>query len=521
VGTILLGVGNGVTGTFYVNDIKVYQATPPVNTSKLFTRATGTKVATARTNWNSDAYMLWMNAKNGGSHNHKDSLHMVVWAKDRDILTDTGMTSYDSLNPAFDFQRHQTRSHNTIEIDDTPQRGVNGAETNYDYDDSINGLSSISMLSNSMFDYIDAWTDATLGFRHHRFVLFNRLSKYWIVSDMIEAPEGMHKYNQTWHMPPASGVYIDDDTDRGNSAFSTGTNIQIVPADPTDVTATLQSGYDSRSVNTTNYLSYVKNQSGNTAFDTLLCPKEQGQSVDASVKRLPLNVAQSIATAFTVNVNNDIPPAYYYLSYEDTPMARTFGNYNTNGKMAFIQNGAGDNAQFAALYYGTLLKQGNKNLISSNIQLTDFSVKWNGSTLEAYCSDEQLEVQATVTIYVPSSITCVRLNGRYIPYTQNSSYVTVELAKENIVQLTNSSVTNTSMYHEFNVAFEKPMDNATIYAAIYDEDGKLLGVETSPCGGDSYYSVNVPINVNTKKAKIFVWTDNLNPLGNEEILNME
>ena len=186
-------------------------------------------------------------------------------------------------------------------------------------------------------------------------------------------------------------------------------------------------------MNTTNYLSYVKNQSGNTAFDTLLCPNEEGQFVDASVSRLSIGVAQSIATAFTVNVNNDMPRAYYYLSYEETPSTRTFGNYSTNGKMAFIQDGLGGNAQFAALYYGTSLKQGNINLINSDIQLTDFSVKWNGATLEVYCSNDQVSTQANVTIYVPSSITSVRLNGRCIPYTQKASNVTIVLNEEHTI----------------------------------------------------------------------------------------
>ena len=53
------------------------------------------------------------------------------------------------------------------------------------------------------------------------------------------------------------------------------------------------------------------------------------------------------------------------------------------------------------------------------------------------------------------------------------------------------------------------------------KDGKLLGLETSPCDGDDYYIVNVPINSDTKSAKIFVWADDIKPLGREEILNMK
>jgi len=89
------------------------------------------------------------------------------------------------------------------------------------------------------------------------------------------------------------------------------------------------------------------------------------------------------------------------------------------------------------------------------------------------------------------------------------------------VPLTKTTFKNTATYHKFYVTFEEAIDNATIYAAIYDEDGKLLGLETSPCDGDDYYIVNVPVNSDTKKAKIFVWEDNIKPLGYAETLNME
>jgi len=90
-----------------------------------------------------------------------------------------------------------------------------------------------------------------------------------------------------------------------------------------------------------------------------------------------------------------------------------------------------------------------------------------------------------------------------------------------VVSLTKTTSKNTATYHKFYVTFEEPMDNATIYAAIYDKDGKLLGLETSPCDGDDYYIVNVPVNSNTTKAKIFVWADKNKPLGRAEIINMK
>ena len=80
---------------------------------------------------------------------------------------------------------------------------------------------------------------------------------------------------------------------------------------------------------------------------------------------------------------------------------------------------------------------------------------------------------------------------------------------------------NTETYHKFYVTFEEAMDGATIYAAVYDKDSRLIGLVTAPCDGDDYYIINVPFNQETKKAKIFVWKENMQPFGVAETLRME
>lgn len=144
------------------------------------------QLAACRTGWKPDASMLIMSAKNGGNHNHKDSLHMMYYFDGLDLLADTGMTSYDSGHPHFQWQRHKTRSHNTIEIDGIAQRG-----SDFLYNDSKdelkwNGLSDLNLYTSDAVDRIEAWTDANKGFRHYRNVSYIKNRDFLIVSDMVK-----------------------------------------------------------------------------------------------------------------------------------------------------------------------------------------------------------------------------------------------------------------------------------------------------------------------------------------------
>ncbi len=87
--------------------------------------------------------------------------------------------------------------------------------------------------------------------------------------------------------------------------------------------------------------------------------------------------------------------------------------------------------------------------------------------------------------------------------------------------LTKTTFENTATHHKFHVTFEEATKDATIYAAIYDENDKLLGVQSKLCDGDDDYNMEVPLNADTKKAKIFVWKNNIEPLGGTEVLNMK
>ena len=59
------------------------------------------KIVTDRTGWDSTDSMIFMNAKIGGNHGHRDSLALLFYYGGKALLTDTGMTSYDNSHAHF------------------------------------------------------------------------------------------------------------------------------------------------------------------------------------------------------------------------------------------------------------------------------------------------------------------------------------------------------------------------------------------------------------------------------------
>jgi hypothetical protein len=70
-----------------------------------------------RSSWEEDANFLFFAPRVGGSHYHADQNMIELYAYGHRFVRDTGMCSYSAEDPAFDFLRHQNRSHNTIEVD--------------------------------------------------------------------------------------------------------------------------------------------------------------------------------------------------------------------------------------------------------------------------------------------------------------------------------------------------------------------------------------------------------------------
>ncbi|MBQ7900878.1 MAG: heparinase II/III family protein [Clostridia bacterium] len=378
-------------------------------------------MASSRTGWTTDSSMLLMSAKNGGNHNHKDSLHMMFYARDKELLADTGMTSYDGGHPHFQWQRHTTRSHNTIEIDGTAQRGSNYL---YNYSTSSanwNGEASLDLYSSEPVDRIVAWTDATEGFRHYRNVSYIKNHNFLIVSDMVSPEDDeVHSYTQNWHTSAKSTQYntIDNTTKIGRTNFSGGTNLLIAQANTDNLELTLETGYSADSSNTTKYFCYTQKAAGDIMYNTVLYPTEEGSTTNISVENIDTGVDPAVASAMDINLfkdNEDVLNVFYYNSFEETPSERTFNGYTTDSANVTIEQDVDGIPQFLSMYNGSNVSRDGKSVISSDVVLTDIEVMYDDKAAIITSKDENIS-SAKLALMAPHEITSVTINGEAADY---------------------------------------------------------------------------------------------------------
>jgi len=457
------------------------------------------KVVTDRTGWSSTDSMFFMNAKCAGNHSHRDALAILLYYQGRALLTDTGMTSYDSDHAHFPFQNSTTRSHNTIEIDGTAQTlqtdmaaTAHLGDIQISANDAVSTITSWSKASND--DYItkkvvDGVTSDvyhTTDFTHTRNVSFiKELGDILIVTDkVVPADTTTHIYTQNWHCAPYSNPTIASDTAlTGSTAYSSGANLIIAQAASTDnITASLQKGYDTDAPSIeTSYFEYKQTASGTVTYQTVLYPVAKGATASIQPEQITMSntddaTAMALRIAISDTANTDLTELYHYNSFEDTPTERTFGSYTTNAKTAMVGLN-GTEVRFASVSEGKSLTVNGTQLLCSSASLSDLSAKRNGTVLELLSSDSQVSIS---TIYVNlgnTSIDSVTLNGSEVSFSR--------LADGTIV------VGNAYLLLDFNAG---DLNDATsqwtasnVTASVNTANGTLSGDIT---GGDPFIYTN-------------------------------
>lgn len=66
--------------------------------------------------------------------------------------------------------------------------------------------------------------------------------------------------------------------------------------------------------------------------------------------------------------------------------------------------------------------------------------------------------------------------------------------------------------YTFDVAAAQKYDNCYVYAAVYDENGALLAVESAPLEMTGNTVISVSKSKNDKTAQVFVWSDTMQPI---------
>jgi len=374
------------------------------------------RLGVMRTAWaDENALGLFVNARNGGIHWHPNTLSLCAYGYGRQLIDDTYHASSDPTDPRGVWTSGNTRAHNTVEINGARQRDQ--------------GAAGGRMVFNPRFDLFDGFTDATEGFRHQRRVLLVKPSKFWIVSDRLEAlaaPESTHRYTQAWHPRPSSRVSIQGEQKVAATAYPSKGNIKIVPADPEELTADLAKGWWVMDQNT--YVTYEKSAEGGTTFDTLLYPMPEGRDAEVSVTRLPTGTDTLTATALRLDIRDSTGTrtGWYYLSYEAKPGERTVGPLTTDARMLYFEHDERGRLTLL-LEQGTAARHQTHPhpLVEAESPADDLAVEWNAAEKSIRISTGDREATLAARIYAPFTAEHVTVNEKAVGFSQQESLVTI------------------------------------------------------------------------------------------------
>ncbi len=426
---VLTAIGNTMDNEQIVQELRYYVNHANGVEPKHASEYDDIKVVADRTGWNSSDSMIFMNARCGGNHAHRDANALLFYYNGRSLLADTGMTSYDQNHAHYSFQNSSTDSHNTIEIDGTAQYW-----TQYLSDTASRG--NIDIVSNDGLSTVRAWTTATTNFTHYRNVSYIKgLDSILLVTDkVVPSNSNSHTYRQTWHCAPYSNPSIASDVyDTGKTAYSSGANLIIAQAYNTgntnlnaNITATLQTGYDASAASTTTkYFEYKQTKSGVATYQTVLYPVPQGATATVTPLKLSMtSTADDIALATRIAIEDssrpDLKVLYHYNSFESTPSTRAFGGHTTDASTAMLAlNKASDGAvTFAAISNGSTLYTSVYNLLTVSQKVTDISVQLDGTTLYVESSDPNISFLTVTTNLHAQTVTKVLLNGKETMFDQ-------------------------------------------------------------------------------------------------------
>ncbi|MBQ7901469.1 MAG: leucine-rich repeat protein, partial [Clostridia bacterium] len=374
------------------------------------------KVATDRTSWDSPSSVIFMNARNGGSHSHRDSLAFTWYHQDRELLTDTGVSSYDSKHPHFYWQRNRSISHNTVEVDGTGQ--------------TASGDSDIDITANDGTSVITAWTDANIDVRHYRNVSYIKPLGLILVNDRLTpADSNTHTYTQNWHTPPlpTPATTIESSGGKqGKTHYVTGSNLIVAPVDPDKLTATLENGYDANGAVSTKFMSYKQETAGAATFDTALYAVSEGAQASVSTTAIQPDTTDDTASAMNIDITRD-GKAYhmtYYNSFEHNGDMYSFGNYTANGSQAGVCTDDSGDIVYASVTGGDKIYADGNIIVQTDAQYSDITLYADGSTLNIYSSADIANSELVVTGFTPYITTAV-INGKKVNVEKKSDKIYV------------------------------------------------------------------------------------------------
>ncbi len=429
VNKVLDAIGTTMDSNQTVQELRYYVNHSTGSAPDTYGEYDNIKVVADRTGWDSTDSMIFMNAKSGGNHAHRDANALLFYYGGRSLLTDTGMTSYDSAHAHYAFQNSKTKSHNTIEIDGVAQTWTQNLS-----DAASKG--NIDMVSNAGVSNIRAWTTATTNFTHYRNVSYIKgLGSFMVVTDkVVPSNSSSHTYRQNWHCAPYSNPSIASDVhDTGKTAYASGSNLIIAQAYNihntalnTEITATLQTGYDSSAATTTTkYFEYKQSKSGVATYQTVLYPVSAGATATVTPVKLSMtstgdDIALASRIAIEDSANPNLKVLYHYNSFESTPSTRAFGGHTTDASTAMLGLNKASNGQtiFVSIANGSTLHTSSYNLVTVSAKVTDLSIRLDGTTMVIESSDPNIGFRTITSNLSGQTVKKVTLNGKTVAFHQ-------------------------------------------------------------------------------------------------------
>ena len=370
--------------------------------------------AILRSGWDEDDLYMHINTQSG-THNHWDSNAVIMYAYGRNLLIDSGRKSYDDSDPDTLWQRKNVESHNTLQVDNTSGRAAG-------FVNEVRGFDTTGLA-----DFYQGYNEQASADTGHTRTVFMIKDGFYIVSDYVEnKADKVRTYSLNWHLPVSSNPIVT--TQKTATQFGTGANLQIIPS-VSDCTVQLKEGvltqYAVGEAIPYPYVKYSYSSKENLNVSTLLYPTREGETQDVSMQAIPLSVTNNLAQAMRIDFDGTRGnhTAYYYLSNETQPNARSYETFYTNGSLAYTEYDSEGNLVRIVFSGGSTLSQDGSDLLSSPERLGFTAMAFDGNILTLQgnlvpCTDRSQAIK----IYAPN-IAKVTVNGETVEFERDGDYI--------------------------------------------------------------------------------------------------
>jgi uncharacterized heparinase superfamily protein len=204
-----------------------------------------------------------------GNHGHLDLLHFEAYAYGRPLIVDPGRYTYYEGEPQnWRVLFRGTSYHNTVTVDGRDQIRYEFDKTRFRIRGPEPERELRSFVIGDEIDYLQATCRShEYDAFHERRIIFVR-GEYWIVSDLLSAPEP-HDYDLRFHLSPEAQYRV---TTQGNSALAPF--IVIAQPSATRTTLSIEPGFVSPKYGVKHSAPIIRfsQRARNAVFHTVLVP---------------------------------------------------------------------------------------------------------------------------------------------------------------------------------------------------------------------------------------------------------